>query len=288
MLPVFLLFAALNPDLEQIAREAHGHAGAMALMLGGYGASLELRSAEHFPMQSVYKFPIGMAVLHAVDEGTLKLDQSVTVRKSELVPAALRSPLRDKYPAGECEITVRELLRYMVSESDGTASDVLLRVVGGAAKVQTYLDTIGISEVRVATTEMEMARDDKAQYRNWATPRGMMLLLRALQTGRGLSPSSRQYLLDCMTQTETGLNRILGMLPAGTLVAHKTGTSNTVNGTTAATNDVGLVTLPNGETLAVVVFVSDSPADAAVREGVIAKIARAAWDWSVSGKVASR
>jgi beta-lactamase class A len=229
-----------------------------------------------------------MAVLHVVDQGSLKLDQSVTVRKSELVPAALHSPLRDKFPAGECEITVRELLRYMVSESDGTASDVLLRVVGGAANVQSYLDTVGVTEVRIATTELEMAQDDKAQYRNWATPRGMILLLNALQAGRALSPASRQYLLDCMTRTGTGPNRIRGLLPAGTPVAHKTGTSGTVNGITAATNDVGLITLPKGKTLAVVVFVSDSPADAAVREGVIAKIARAAWDWSVSGKVASR
>jgi beta-lactamase class A len=155
-------------------------------------------------------------------------------------------------------------------------------MAGGTATVQSYLDMIGVKEVRIATTEMEMARDDKAQYRNWATPRGMMSLLQALQTGRGLSPASRQYLLECMTHTETGPNRIRGMLPAGTPVAHKTGTSGTANGFTAATNDVGLVTLPNGKTLAVVVFVSDSPAGAGVRERVIAKVARAAWDWSLS------
>jgi beta-lactamase class A len=284
MLVAFLLLASLNPDLQQIAREAHGHVGAMAVVLGESRASLQLRSAEHFPMQSVYKFPIGMVVLHAVDQGSLKLDQTVLVRKSELVPASLHSPLRDKYPAGECEVTVRELLRYMVSESDGTASDVLLRVVGGPARVQSYLVTIGVTEVRIATTEREMAQDDKAQYRNWATPRGIMLLLRALQTGHELSPASRQYLLECMTQTATGPKRIRGMLPAGLPVAHKTGTSNTKQGITAATNDVGLVTLPDGRTLAVAVFVSDSPADEAVREGVIAKIARAAWDWSSSGK----
>jgi beta-lactamase class A len=50
---------------------------------------------------------------------------------------------------------------------------------------------------------------------------------------------------------------------------------------TAATNDVGLVTLPNGGHLALAVFVSDSRANDAVREEVIAKVAKAAWDaWS--------
>src|SRR5947209_5773718 len=144
MLAALLLLAVLNPDLDHIAREAHGHVGVMAVVLGSGKNAMELRSAEHFPMQSVYKFPIGMAVLHAVDRGNLKLDQAVTVRKAELVPAALHSPLRDRYPAGECVMTVRELLRYMVSESDGTASDVLLRVVGGAGQVQSYLDAIGV------------------------------------------------------------------------------------------------------------------------------------------------
>jgi beta-lactamase class A len=52
-------------------------------------------------------------------------------------------------------------------------------------------------------------------------------------------------------------------------------------GVTAATNDVGLVTLPNGRHMASAVFVSDSPANDAIREEVIAKVVKAAWDeWS--------
>ena len=64
-------------------------------------------------------------------------------------------------------------------------------------------------------------------------------------------------------------------------VAHKTGTSGSRNGITAATNDIGIITLPNGKHLAIAVFVSDSPADEKTREEVIAKITKAAWDkWS--------
>jgi beta-lactamase class A len=70
------------------------------------------------------------------------------------------------------------------------------------------------------------------------------------------------------------------LLPAGTIVAHKTGTSGTVDGLSRATNDVGLITLPDGRHLALAVFVSDSTADEATREGVIARTAQAAWDWS--------
>jgi beta-lactamase class A len=113
----------------------------------------------------------------------------------------------------------------------------------------------------------------------------MVSLLRIFHEGRALSPASSLYLSQLMAQTQSGPNRIRGMLPAGTVVPHKTGTSNTIAGITAATNDVGLISLPDGKTLAIAVFVSDSPAETAVREAVIAKLARAAWDQAVSGKV---
>jgi beta-lactamase class A len=79
------------------------------------------------------------------------------------------------------------------------------------------------------------------------------------------------------------------MLPTGTVVAHKTGSSRTVAGLTRATNDAGLVTLPDGRHLAVVVFVSDSTADDVTREEVIAKAARAAWDvWAKTAGTTKR
>jgi beta-lactamase class A len=93
-----------------------------------------------------------------------------------------------------------------------------------------------------------------------------------------LSPESRALLTRLMIDTPTGPKRIKGLLPKGTMVVHKTGTSNTVSGITAATNDIGIITLPNGKHLAVAVFVSDSKADRETREGVIARIAKSAYD----------
>ncbi|MBE7385969.1 MAG: serine hydrolase [Leptolyngbya sp. SIO1E4] len=105
-----------------------------------------------------------------------------------------------------------------------------------------------------------------------------MVLLRALHEGQSLSDVSQALLLQLMTETPTGTQRIKGRLPNDAVVAHKTGTSRTVDGITAATNNVGLVTLPNGQNFAIAVFVSDSTADTTTREGVIAQVARAAWD----------
>jgi beta-lactamase class A len=274
--------ADLRGRIEQIARAAQGRVGATATVLET-GESVALQGDKRFPMQSVYKLPIGMAVLNQVDRGALKLEQKIQVRRSDFVSSGQHSPIRDQHPHG-VELSLDELLRFNVSESDGTACDVLLRVVGGAQVVNRYLRSLGIQGITVATTEKAMGQNQMVQYRNWATPEAMVALLRALHEGRGLTAPSRTRLLQWMTETPTSARRIKGLLPAGTVVAHKTGTSGTFAGLTRATNDVGLITLPNGRHLAIAVFVSDSPADDVVREGVIARMAQAAWEfWSGQG-----
>ena len=267
----------LKEQMNEIARSSQGRVGAAILLLES-DKSFELNGNERFPMQSVYKLPIAMAVLDRVDRGSLKLEQKVRVEKSELVPAKLHSPLRDKYPRGDVEVTLRELLHYNVSDSDGTACDALLRIIGGPKEVSKYLLGIGIKEIVVADTEMEMSKSDTVQYRNWATPKGAIALLKLLHEGKVLSAQSRELLTKLMIETPTGPRRIKGLLPRGTIVAHKTGTSSTVNGITAATNDIGIISLPNGKHLAVSVFVSDAKANLETREGVIARIAKSAYD----------
>jgi beta-lactamase class A len=284
MIPILVLLSSaaaadLGGQMAELASAAHGHTGAAVLVLET-GQRASLHGQERFPMQSVYKFPIAMAVLREVDRGALALDRPVRIETRELVPPALHSPIRERFPDGGT-LPLREILRYAVEESDGTASDVLLRVAGGPDRVTTYLEGLGIRGVRVVTTEMEMSRSEHVQYRNWAQPDEAVALLRVFHEGRGLSAASSALLREWMTVTLTGPKRIKGLLPDGVEVAHKTGTSNTDHGLSRATNDIGIVTLPDGRHLAIAVFVSDSRAGTEVREAVIAKLSRAAWDWAL-------
>jgi beta-lactamase class A len=266
----------LQNQLVQIASEAGGKVG-MAAMVLETGDTVSLNPRDHFPMQSVYKLPIGMAVMKQVDDGKVRLDQRVQVTKDDYVGKGSYNPVRDKYPDG-AELSVNELMEWMLLASDGSASDVLMRLAGGPDAVNAYLKELKITDIVVLNAEKEMAQDHSLQYRNWATPQAAVALLRALFEKRGLSEASQSLLIKLMTESNTGPKRLKGLLPAGTVVAHKTGSSWTENGITAATNDIGIVTLPNGKHLAIAVFVSDSPADQATREGVIAKVARAVWD----------
>ena len=265
----------LRKQIEQIAAAAKGRVGVVAEVLET-GELVSLNPHEHFPMQSVYKLPIGMAVLAQVDKGKLTLEQRVRVEKIDFVRSGQRSPIRDKNPNG-VELSLTELLRFAVSESDGTASDVLLKLAGVDA-VSKYLNELGINELIVANSEKEIGQDWETQYHNWASPVASVQLLRSLHERRGLSEQSQQLLYRFMTETPTFPNRLKGLLPKTTVVAHKTGSSGTNKGITAATNDIGIVTLPNGHHLAIAVYVSDSSADPETREKVIAQIAKAVWD----------
>lgn len=268
----------LRTRIEQIAQAAQGRVGVTATVLET-GESVTLNGDQQFPMQSVYKFPIAMAVLAQVDQGNLELEQQIRIEASDVVQ---ESQVLEEDSQGR-EFRLAELLQYMVSRSDSTACDALLRLIGGPQQVTEYLSSLGINDIVVANTENEIqfGQDPTLQYRNYATPDAAVNLLRAFHAGQGLSDSSQATLRQWMTETSTGPNRIKGLLPEGTVVAHKTGTSATVDGVTAATNDVGLVTLPNGQHLAIAVFVSDSRANATIREEVIAKVAKAVWDeWS--------
>jgi beta-lactamase class A len=82
-----------------------------------------------------------------------------------------------------------------------------------------------------------------------------------------------------MVNTTTGTKKIKGLLPAAAVIAHKTGSSGTdEEGLTAASNDVGIMTLPDGAHVAIAVFVTDAKADESMCEAIIARIARAVWD----------
>ena len=83
-----------------------------------------------------------------------------------------------------------------------------------------------------------------------------------------------------MKETETGQNRLKGLLPKGTMVAHKTGSSG-VNkeGLTAAVNDIGIVFLPNGQQYFISVFVTKSTENTETNEKIIADISKIIWDY---------
>jgi beta-lactamase class A len=268
--------AALKKQLQEIASGFDGEIGVAVLDLQN-GTMVTLNEGKHFPMQSVFKFPLAIAVMDQVDKGKLSLDQKITLTKKDLLQDTY-SPLRDKYEGQNASVSIKEILGYTVSHSDNNGCDMLFRLLGGPQQVNNYIHSIGIKDISIVATEEEMHKEWNVQFTNWCTPVAMTSLLKTFYQGNVLSKASHDTLLKIMEETTTGAKRIKALLPEGTVFAHKTGTSDTKDGVTAAINDVGIVTLPDGRHFAITVFASNSKATTENIEAVVAKVGKAAWD----------
>ena len=210
------------------------------------------------PMQSVFKYHIALAVLDLVDQGKLSLDQKVFIKKSELLPNTW-SPIREKNPEGNFEMPISELIEYSVAMSDNVGCDVLLRLIGGPKVVHDFLISKGAKDTQIVYNEELMQSAWKNQYENYTTMKSATRLLKDFYKGKILSKKSTEFLLAVMYRTSTGLNKIVEQLPKYAKVAHKTGSSGKNDaGLTGAENDIAIITLPNGKTYAIAIFVSDS------------------------------
>lgn len=303
--PPQLRIKVLDKGITQLADRVDGRLEVAVQTIDG--GELWARNAEQtFPLQSVFKAPLGAAVLAEVDGGRLSLDEAITIGDMELSPPF--SPISQAWP-GRKTYTVRELLVAAVRDSDNTAADVLMRKIGGPGALKSWLVEKGIIGLRIDRYERELQVDaigmrsfrpawrtpeafeaekrsvpEAARRAAWAAhaedPRdstiasGSLNFLRQLSTGQLISPASTTLLLRLMTETKTGQNRLKAGLPEGASLAHKTGTSGTNFGVTVATNDIGILTLKDGRKYAVVVLLADSTADLKTRESVIADAMR--------------
>jgi len=243
------------------------------------GRTVSSNGSDHFPMASVFKFPVAIVVLHRVDAGEFKLDDPITIQPSQFSRG--HSPLRDSANGKPVTATVRRLIELMVVESDNTAVDYFIRRLGGA-NITSRIGAIGGAGVRVDRPENDIAvaiqEHGIAAYvadpRDTATPNGMASLLAAFARRKdGLTPASHDLLLQFMTKSHNPI-RLASALPPGAIVAHKTGTMPGVF------NDVGIITSADGKHhIAIAVFTKkagEQNEDVALK--VVGQIAREVYD----------
>jgi beta-lactamase class A len=296
--------ADLDKNLAEIARSIPGRIGVCVQSAKGVSC---VRADEPFPLQSVMKLVVGVAVLDAVDRRGWKLDEAVVLHKQDL--SLYQQPIAALVGPNGYRTTIGDLVRRAIIDSDSAAVDNLIAKLGGCGVVQEVLRRKGVKGIRVDRNERDLQTEivgltwkpeyvdaavlDKAiaavpdakrsasygayqkDLRDTATPRGMAAFLLDLAQGKLLSPSSTAFVMQAMKDCATGTDRLKAGVAPGWQLAHKTGTSGSWKGMTAATNDEGVLIAPDGSRIAVAVFVADSPATPEVRAAVIAKIAAA-------------
>ena len=271
----------LKNKIEQITKAKKAKVGVAILGLDGKD-TLTINGNVHFPMQSVYKFHLALAVLNQVDKGKLSLNQKIYINKTDLRKDTW-SPLRDKYPNGNVNIALSELIGFTVSQSDNNSCDFLFKFIGGPKKVNDYIHSLGVKDVAIMSNEEVMQADWNVQYTNFSTPVAAVQLLEKFHQKHILSKTSQDFLWKTMVETTTGSTKIKALLPKIAILAHKTGWSGSnKDGLTGATNDIGIVTLPNGKQFIIAIFVTNSMEKEATNDRMIAEIAKATWDYFIS------
>lgn len=281
LLMFFIGFAQsseLKKEINQIIKGKNATVGVSVLDFES-NKSIEINGNKKLPMLSVFKFHIALAVLDLVDLGKLSLDQNIFIKKEELLENTW-SPIQENYPEGNFNMTLGELIRYTVSQSDNNGCDILLRLIGGTETVQKFINLKGIKDFKIIYNEEKMHEGHQFHYGNWTTTNAANNLLKKFYDGKIVSKSSTDFLMKTMLETNTGANKIVAQLPKGTWVAHKTGSSGKNEmGLTIAENDMGIITLSNGKQYALSVFVSDSMESETTNTKMVADISKLVFDY---------
>lgn len=293
--------AALQGKLEALAKRARPGVLGITVLDPQSGERWRVNAERAYPMMSVFKAPVAAAVFARIDRGELSMAQTVTLTRADIAGGAAVPSIGAHFRGEQMTFTVGQLLAAAVSDSDNTAVDALLRLVP-PQEVTAFLRAHGIAGMRVDTGEAGVDRvfeqlapgqqppaneTDKEQelrlqrgYRayladphNHSTPDAAADLLQQLLRGTLLSPSSTHALLALM-QAQTRPARMRQGLPRDVRFADKCGTSYTLDGLTAAYNDIGILTWPDGRSVIVAAFLTASTASKAQRDALFADLAR--------------
>ena len=313
----------IRDQVNELGRGFDGRVG-IAVRSIDDGWEAGWKDHELYPQQSVSKLWVSITALDAVDRCRVSLDDQVTLTSAVLT--LFHEPIiADILKTGSYTTTLGDLMLRAITTSDNTANDKLMRSVGGPAAVRAMIARKHLGAIRFANGERDMqsriagltwtqdyalnggffkARDAlpitvrSAAFNRYiadpydgAAPAAIVAALARLKRGELLSPQSTARLLDIMSQTHTGPNRLKGGLAPGWTLNHKTGTGQELGGVQAGYNDVGILTAPDGRSYAVAVMIKKTSTPLSVRMTLMNNVVEAViaqYDRDNGGSVAAR
>ena len=292
--------------VDQLGRAFNGRVG-IAVRSVDENWATDWNGSELSPQQSVSKLWVAITALDAVDKGRVRLDDQVTLDRSDLT--LFHQPIASKILGGGTRMSLGQLMFQALTKSDNTCNDKLMRSIGGPEAVRAMIQSKGISQVRFYNGERSLqsriagltwspsysignafyeARNAlpmsvrKAAFDRYiedpydgASAGGIASALARLKRGELLSPASTARLLSIMSQTSTGKNRLRGGMKPGWTLSHKTGTGQVLGATQAGYNDIGILTAPDGRSYTVAVMIKKTSTPLEVRMRLMNEVVRA-------------
>ena len=256
----------VQQEIAGVEQRVGGRMGVYAVELGG-SAAVEYRADERFALCSTFKWVLVAQVLSRVDRGELRLDQRLALTPADLLEYA---PIARAH-AAEGSMTIEALSRAAIVQSDNTAGNLLLKLVGGPSEFTAYVRSLGDSVTRLDRFEPELNQNAPGDVRDTTTPRAMAGLLHTVVFGDALTRPSREHLLEWLVACETGKARIRAAFPPSWAIGDKTGT-----GERGACNDVAIARPPGAGSRLIAIYSSEGNAALPEKEAAIAEAARVA------------
>lgn len=239
------------------------------------GDSLDLGAGVEFHAASTMKIPVMLEVLRDVEAGQLRLDQGILL-VNQFHSIVDRSPYslnaRDDsdssmYARVGQRVPVRELLERMIVRSSNLATNALVALVG-ADRANATAHSLGADHIRVLRG-VEDGKAYDAGLNNTTTSADLAVLLERIELKEALSAESTRLMKEILLRQELN-DEIPAGLPAGTPVAHKTGSI------TATLHDAAIVYPPGRKPYVLVVLTRKIPQEATAR-ALIVDISRVVW-----------
>jgi len=218
----------LQSQLSLLSTRAPGHVGVMVKDLTT-GLSTGVNESANMPAASTIKIPVMVEVFRQMAAGDFDLNRLVTLERPDRDDGW--GDLVYAHPGNRYRVS--NLLRLMIADSDNTATNMLIRLVGRVHINQT-MERLGLRQTRLA----DYIRSDGDIRSLRTSPLDMSRLLDWMAHEQLVDEWSSRAMIAILTgQRHNGL--LPEPLPAGTQIAHKTGTLHDT------LNDVGIVYLNN-------------------------------------------
>jgi beta-lactamase class A len=309
----------LEASIQQLVANFPGTAG-VAVRAVDEGWTIQSGGRRLLPQQSVSKLWVALTVLDQRDSGRLKLDDPVSVTPADLT--LFHQPIASLVRGGVWNTTVSDLLFRALTQSDNSANDRLLTLVGGPSAVRSFIERKQLGDIRFGPGERHLqaktagliwnqsmsvgnnfglmrARLDPAVREralqayidnppDGAAPLAIADALARLARGELLSETSTRLMISTLESSRTGRARLKAGIAPGWTLAHKTGTGQELGRRNAGFNDVGLLTAPDGRRYAVAVMIGDTVRPMRDRQQLIQAVAASVSGYRGTATIAAR
>ena len=250
-------------------------------MVSPEGDTLTINNEGRYPLMSVFKFHQALAVCDALDRQQRTLEEKIHILPQDLQMDTY-SPLKDRYPAGNIDLSIAELLTYTLQWSDNLACDLLFDRIVSPEQTDRFLrEKTGVNNFQIRHNEAGMQEHLPHGYENWTSPYAAVQLLQHFLEGKIVDEPFFSFIYQQLVHCQTGARKLaLPLKGSSAIIGHKTGGGPTNSeGRVMANNDIGFVVLPNRSPFLIAVFVKDARLSPEASDTLIATLSKTVYQY---------